>query len=706
MVQGRKDRFIHLDSVAGWRSFKVERLHEDETGFSLQRVPGPERPVVDNEGTLGGLDYPTGLALDSHANIYVADTEQHIIKKFDCYRGEFVTLACLGGKGSMPRRFDSPMGIAISRGVLYVADTGNHRVQAFYLKGLVLRDIWGSKKGKEEGSFNEPTDIAVDSRGDVYVVDSKNFRVQKFSPGGKFLLEFGKNGDGEGEFKKPSHIAIDKDDRVYVTDAEKEYVQVFDSKGARLFNIEGPEEARGSFRPLSIAIDAKGNVFVAEECSRSIFRFCRKDGAPASPPSYAGCSSGLTGPCSYLMVDGDGVLLAALEGLGLVRFEPEEFRYEPNGSLFSGPLDSKEYMCKWHRVLMDAEMPEEIGIEVRTYTSEKEENEAYIEGLDDSKWSGPRAGIDDFLVLSPPGRYLWLKVTLSGNLDDTPVLKELRVYYPRDSYLKYLPKVYQEDEQSREFLDRFLSIFETIFSSIEEKIDGMHAYFRPGSVPKDRLAWLASWLALVLDDNWSEEKKRRLIKRAARLYRKRGTVEGLRDYMEIYSGLRLPIIENYRLRRPAFLGDSILGCNSSVWGKGIVGRFQLGEHSRVSEFGLISTKDPLMDPFHHYAHRFSVIVPSSFCRGEKMERAIRTIVEIEKPAHTKYSICKVGPEFRVGVQSTIGVDSFVGLYPKAYLNMRSTLGVDCVLGESPEEKGPPRFRIGRRSRIGTDTLVN
>ena len=154
------------------------------------------------------------------------------------------------------------------------------------------------------------------------------------------------------------------------------------------------------------------------------------------------------------------------------------------------------------------------------------------------------------------------------------------------------------------------------------------------------------------------------------------------------------------------MGESRLGCESAIWGKGIVGRLQLNEHSTVCSFKLISTKDPLMDPFHRYAHRFSVIIPSSFCDDGRKVRAIRNIVEFEKPAHTDYSICKVGPRFRVGMQSTIGVDSYVGTYPEIVLGLRSTLGSDSILRESPEEKGIPSLRVGSKSRIGVDAVIN
>jgi len=673
-------------------------------GFTLQKVPGEGKPIKDKQGAFGGLEYPTGLAVDKDGNIYIADTDRHIIKKFDFCKKEFIDLGCLGGEGNLPRQFKSPRGIAVSKNNdLFVADSGNNRIQVFSLKGLVLRNLWGPE-GDGDGQFYDPTDVAIDSHGNIYVVDRGNNRIQKFSSNGRFLLNFGKRGEAEGEFQNPTRIAIDGKDRIYVID-DKKYVQVFGPDGEYIASITGPDDVAEFFTPLAIAIDKQGNVYIGEGADKRIYKFCYKDGIEKGP-SYSGHSAGFKGETSYLVVDDSGVLYASLLEKGLVAFEPEKDRYEKEGFFIAGPLDSKTYKCQWHRVLLEVDIPEGTSIEVQTYASEKEKDIFEIECLPQAGWSDKQVNTGDFLVLSSPGRYLWLKVNLKGNVG-TPVLKAIRVYYPRVSYLQYLPKIYQEDETSRLFLDQFLSIFESLFSGIEEKLDNIHFYFNPLSTPKDFLPWLASWLGLVLDDNWQEEKRRKLIQQAPELYKKRGTLAGLKEYIKIYTGLdSLHIVEHYNLRRWTFLNQSKLGCESAMWGKAIVSRLQLNEHSTVCGFKLISTKDPLMDPFHQYAHRFSVILPSSFCDGEKKERAVRNIVEVEKPAHTQYTICKVGPRFRVGVQSTIGVDTYIGVYSEMILCFRSTLGINSILGESPEEKGPPALRIGKKSRIGVSTLVN
>lgn len=728
-MRDKEDRFMHLDSVIGWSAKTRERLYEDKEGLSLQRIPGGDRPLKDKNGTFGGLDYPTGLAVDKQRNIYISDTNHHTIKKYDFCKKEFVILGCLGGEGNLPRQLRSPRGLAISEGNdLFIADTGNHRIQIFSLKGLALRSVWGKLdplgnpvKGTGNGQFNEPTDVAIDNHGNIYVVDKGNNRVQKFSDRRKFLLEFGEKGGEDGKFLSPSHIAIDMEERLYIVDEEKSYVQVFDSEGNYLTKIEWLEEAAGEFKPLAIAVDKEGNVYVGEGSGRKIYKFWG-EGRVEEGPFYKGHSIGFEGETSYILIDDEEKLHASLVDLGIVTaFMPEEYRYEKNGLLITDALDSKIYKCRWHKILMEADIPEGTSIEIQTYASESKKDIEEIIMLPDNTltvkntenlfpccWSLPQINSTDFLVLSPPGRYLWLKIKLKGNIKSTPFLKNIRIFYPRESYLQYLPRVYQEDETSRSFLERFLSIFETILSDFEGKIKHISRYFNPESTPKEFLSWLSEWIGLVLDEKWSEDKKRKLIKRAPELYIKRGTLAGLKECIQIYTGLtsHIHILEQFNLRRWVFLDKSILGCDSALWGKGIASRLQLSEYSRICSFKLVSSGDPMMDPFHHYAHRFSVIVPSNFCDGGSKEKALRQIVDVEKPAHTQYSICKVEPKFRVGVQSTVNVDSIIGIYPVTILGIRSALGIDSILGESPEEKGQPTMRIGKKSKIGVDTIIN
>ncbi len=148
--------------------------------------------------------------------------------------------------------------------------------------------------------------------------------------------------------------------------------------------------------------------------------------------------------------------------------------------------------------------------------------------------------------------------------------------------LAYLPSIYADDP----FLGSFLNIFDSIWLPLERQIDQLYAYFDPRLTPAEFLPWLATWVDLTLDENWPVERRRALIRRAADLYRRRGTKGALRDYLATYLGAQPEIVED----------------------------------------------DASGNPFH-----FSVVFRVSDPSALDQDR-IRRIIEEEKPAHTTYTL--------------------------------------------------------------------
>jgi phage tail-like protein len=96
--------------------------------------------------------------------------------------------------------------------------------------------------------------------------------------------------------------------------------------------------------------------------------------------------------------------------------------------------------------------------------------------------------------------------------------------------LDYLPAIYRESPQ----LTDFLAPFEDDFNAVQELLDRLDRYWAPQATPKEFLPWLASWMALGLEADWTTSERRKLIAEAVRLYRWRGTAKGLRDYLNIF----------------------------------------------------------------------------------------------------------------------------------------------------------------------------
>lgn len=127
------------------------------------------------------------------------------------------TWTVLGVDPTAPGQFSSPSGVAVDgQANVYVADSGNHRIQKLSPAGEPLAQ-WGSE-GSGPGQFREPAGVAVDGQGNVYVADSGNHRIQKLSPSGEPLAQWGSKGSGPGQFQNPQGVAVGRDGNVYVVD--------------------------------------------------------------------------------------------------------------------------------------------------------------------------------------------------------------------------------------------------------------------------------------------------------------------------------------------------------------------------------------------------------------------------------------------------------------------------------------------------------
>jgi uncharacterized protein (TIGR03663 family) len=179
----------------------------------------------------GQFTSPRAVAIGADGTWYVADSGNQRIQVLDA---DGVTVRMWGSAGSGPGQFQEPWGIAVNQklGRVYVSDTWNHRVQVFDLEGNYLKE-WGhfaDTKGVAEvepGGFWGPRDIALDAAGNVYVADTGNKRIQKFDANGEFIAQWGGAGVIPGRFDEPTSLDITADGVIYVADAWNRRVQTF-----------------------------------------------------------------------------------------------------------------------------------------------------------------------------------------------------------------------------------------------------------------------------------------------------------------------------------------------------------------------------------------------------------------------------------------------------------------------------------------------
>jgi sugar lactone lactonase YvrE len=240
----------------------------------------------------GQFQAPNGACVDAAGNIYVAEYGGNRVQKFSgagtsVAEGHASFLAAWGSFGNGNGQFEYPNGITLdAAGNVYVADTGNHRIQKFTSGGAFITK-WGSP-GFGAGQFNNPTGIAFDGAGNVYVVEQANNRIQKFTSAGGYLAQWGTLGAGNGQFNGPYGLAIDAAGNVYVADTGNHRIQKFTTAGSYVMQWGTYGIGNGQFSsPIGIAVDASGNVYVEDYFSIQKFTgngaFIARWGAFAGP---------------------------------------------------------------------------------------------------------------------------------------------------------------------------------------------------------------------------------------------------------------------------------------------------------------------------------------------------------------------------------------------------------------------------------------
>lgn len=260
----------------------------------------------------GEFHYPVGIAIDTLGNVYVMNTYANRVQKYTS-SGAFIT--DWGSYGSGDGRFNYSRCIAVDTSAnVYVADTDNHRVQKFNTYGSFITK-WGSF-GSGDGQFNSPMGIAVDASGNVYVADYLNHRVQKFTGSGLFITKWGGPGSGDGQFYWPCGVAVDSYESVYVAEQGNDRVQKFSSSGVFATKWGSSGSGDGQFsQPFGVTVDASGNVYVTDVYNNRVQKFVRKTTHTLTITATAG---GTTSPApgSYLWSTGDVASVTAIPNTG------------------------------------------------------------------------------------------------------------------------------------------------------------------------------------------------------------------------------------------------------------------------------------------------------------------------------------------------------------------------------------------------------
>lgn len=612
----QRTQYLILDQVYGWNEDPPEKVVAGlataaDGSRQLFALPGLSSLLLDAASQEKAFVCPSGVAIGPLGTIGVVDAATNRVTLIEPVRQEIETIATIGGKGGSPRSLLEPRGIAfLKSGALVIADTANHRVQIYSDTQHALVQSWGAldplgnpTAGAGKKSFQWPWSVTTDGCGTVFVIDRGNHRIQKVLEDGTWLEEIGRD-----YLVDPTRVALGPDGLIAVVDSTQQAVLLFSPRRnlpRSLTNIKDPRSVEFGPDGMLYVGDATGLIGVYSPVPDNKDKYELVGQGNASVDGEIVDLAWASGSSPFLLA----VIKENYNGLRqrLWRIEPVgTFQHE--GRLVTKAIDSRLEKCQWHRVLLSASMPAKEGltnssasgridfgaasIEIESHTSDVSDD---VSGwnLPDSNWTRCLLSGDndpDCLVQSGPGRYLWLRLTLRSNGIASPILRRIKAFSPRISYLQYLPAVYQEDTESRLFLDRFLSIFQTEFDNFDHQIDEVWRLFDPASVSESHFDWLAGWLGLVIQPDslldqscryeclteqscqpppkcppasndetlaentpqleWSSEKKRQMLKNAFSAYRVRGTVKGVERAIQDHTGVQFAkVLEHFRLRR-------------------------------------------------------------------------------------------------------------------------------------------------------------
>jgi tripartite motif-containing protein 71 len=242
--------------------------------------------------------------------VYVADSGNNRIERFNLQGGEPLSW---GTHGSQPGQFAYPRGVAANEGEVLVSDTDNHRIEKFSPAGAYEGEAGTAGGGADE--FGYPYGMALDGAGNAYVADDSNDRVVKLSPQLAFLGAWGGSGSKPSQLAFPRALASDPAGDTYVADTANDRIEVFNPEGAYLRTLGASARTPGVLTtPRGLALDPTGRLLVTDAIDNRVELFAAgSDAYEGQWTAAGGFASGFNAPAG-IGVDARGSVYVADEG--------------------------------------------------------------------------------------------------------------------------------------------------------------------------------------------------------------------------------------------------------------------------------------------------------------------------------------------------------------------------------------------------------
>jgi hypothetical protein len=330
----------HLSSPFGVVSDGTGNLFVTDTyNHTIRKVviaSGAITTLAGSAGQFGGTDgkgsaarfyYPSSITTDGAGNLFVADTDNHAVRKIVIATGAVTTFAgTLGQNGSVDgaaaeSRFNYPSGVALDgAGSLFVTDANNQSIRKVIIATGAVTTLVGSTEGYADGTggyarFRYPFGIASDGAGDLFVGDTNNDCIRKIVVATGTVTTFAGaashagNADGTGtaaSLSRSNGVATDGSGNLYVVDSDNQTIRKVVIATGVVTTLAGSVGQTGStdgtgtaarfYRPSGIASDGAGNLFVTDTWNSTVRKIVVATGAVTTFAGAAGQWNNTDGP--------------------------------------------------------------------------------------------------------------------------------------------------------------------------------------------------------------------------------------------------------------------------------------------------------------------------------------------------------------------------------------------------------------------------
>lgn len=331
-------------------------------------------------------------------------------------------------------------------------------------------------------------------------------------------------------------------------------------------------------------------------------------------------------------------------------------------------LDCREKETVWHRMTMDSRSLGDASVRFTFYCAESRSSSWQGKSRDlDELLRAPELSDEDRRQLSAPflarialnprdillhelrGRYVWFRAELLPGGGESPEIGNLRLRFPRESWLAYLPEVYQADPAGKDFTERFLGIFQSLYDDLDEEIRAVARCFDPDAVGREYLEWLAGWLDVEDAYLWTEEQLRTLVRRGMELYRIRGTRRYVCEMVKLYTGQEPWVVEHSEIE--PYLTDAAQAAT-------------------------------LRELYGESPYMVTLVLDASALASNDAHRALLHIIDSAKPAWIEVNLVVLKPYIFLDKYSYLGMNSALNRYRPLNLDGYSALPFTELGGDS------------------------